>query len=816
MYIVRGVNSGDTLTVLSPDQKNEAEPKLVTISISNVKVPKMGRFTQDEGTFPDEEYAWEAREFVRSRVIGKSIKFIKEAYIEQLGRDVGEIMYQEDGQTKNLGVALAEAGLAELNVKGGAVSDYVKALAEAGVSAIENLRGKYGDDGKDHRRKDAKWDVSPDDLKKIGSMRGEKMQAIVENVFAGHAVRLCLLPHFLYVPAQLTGVVCDKRVITQSERTGPSNADKELWEACHVQAKGLTDRLLRHKEVTVVIDGVQFDSLQVTVMSGDKVFQEELLNRGLAKIFDMTVAMAGPRDRLRAAEQKAKENKVGRWKNFTAAQLVTAGDKAAGDKPGEPAKLPKLADFTGTVLQCVSADTYLVLNDATGEEMRLGLASVRGGGSPNQDAPKPKPEGDGEQQVRQSSNSQASTFARMQRMDAQGIVVFQNFYREGRDFACEQVLGKKVKVKCDFMSKVPEGPQDIPNPQFTIRPAVSIYYDGDKNIGAEVVRAGWAVPIFSKDGQAEDVFKYTDAFQEARDAKRGLHGKKPVEVKVQDMTRPDDDKRGKAMLNYFQRASSGGAGVPKLKAYVEMVMSPSRLRVFVERENVIISLNIAGIASPQMPLPNTNDGPDPLAQEAALFTKKRLLQREVEVEIEHYGMRTFVGNVYLNGKSFAVDLLAEGYATTLGQNTNSMSCKQEAEAAEETAKKNGKGIHTAGFPKKVARTMEKSSNRDRAAFVIGDQKQVPASVTEVVDSTHFFFQTSENKENMKKVEKLIAVKNPEGLASSNEIPYGTMVCARFSQDKRWYRARVTKVHSNKKVDVFFFDYGNRETLPISE
>ena len=39
-----------------------------------------------------------------------------------------------------------------------------------------------------------------------------------------------------------------------------------------------------------------------------------------------------------------------------------------------------------------------------------------------------------------------------------------------------------------------------------------------------------------------------------------------------------------------------------------------------------------------------------------------------------------------------------------------------------------------------------------------------------------------------------------------------VVAAKFEQDKKWYRAQVTKVVSRQEIEVFFVDYGNVSDL----
>ena len=44
---------------------------------------------------------------------------------------------------------------------------------------------------------------------------------------------------------------------------------------------------------------------------------------------------------------------------------------------------------------------------------------------------------------------------------------------------------------------------------------------------------------------------------------------------------------------------------------------------------------------------------------------------------------------------------------------------------------------------------------------------------------------------------------------------GQLYVARNCVDSMWYRARVEEIQEGRKADVFYIDYGNRDTVPLS-
>jgi staphylococcal nuclease domain-containing protein 1 len=43
---------------------------------------------------------------------------------------------------------------------------------------------------------------------------------------------------------------------------------------------------------------------------------------------------------------------------------------------------------------------------------------------------------------------------------------------------------------------------------------------------------------------------------------------------------------------------------------------------------------------------------------------------------------------------------------------------------------------------------------------------------------------------------------------------GDIVSAQFSQDDEWYRAKILQVFPDKKIEVFYIDYGNVRSFDV--
>lgn len=89
-------------------------------------------------------------------------------------------------------------------------------------------------------------------------------------------------------------------------------------------------------------------------------------------------------------------------------------------------------------------------------------------------------------------------------------------------------------------------------------------------------------------------------------------------------------------------------------------------------------------------------------------------------------------------------------------------------------------------------------------------------VSEITEDLHFYAQ---NVDQRNLYEGLIArlrhelTENPP-LPGAYNPRRGDMAAAKFTEDDQWYRVKIEKV-SGPNVNVFYIDYGNRETLNVT-
>ena len=113
--LVKAVNSGDYLTI------NKAG-KDYNVFLASVSAPKMGSASRSE-----EPFGFEAREFLRDKIIGRKCDFHPEYNFG--GREYGSLIVDSE----NMGITIVKAGLAKVVEKKGALpaSSHYEALTEA-------------------------------------------------------------------------------------------------------------------------------------------------------------------------------------------------------------------------------------------------------------------------------------------------------------------------------------------------------------------------------------------------------------------------------------------------------------------------------------------------------------------------------------------------------------------------------------------------------------------------------------------------------------------------------------------------------------
>ena len=364
------------------------------INLAWVQAPKISKRLPPTEANPkgsntiDEPYAWEGREFLRKKLIGKPIQF-KVEYKVPFGaqqRECGVIFLEDE----NIVETLVSAGYVDvIKRKQNTENPDVQRLVELEEAAIAGGKGKHS--GAPGLKREVLHDVEEPE-----KLVGKTFDGIIEHVVSGSTLRIALETKklsFQLATVMLSGIVCPRNPEPYSE-----------------EARFFTETRILQKDVKVRVEQVSTGGksasatpfLVGSVICNKNNIAEHLLREGYARCLDRTLAIAITPDKLRAAETEAKSKKLRLWKNYEQ-KVKTDADT-----------------WVGTVVEVVNADALMVQNNATQEVKKLFLASVR---------PPPRPEGE----------------------KVTRALYDVPFMFEAREFLRTRLIGKKVTVHVDYI-----------------------------------------------------------------------------------------------------------------------------------------------------------------------------------------------------------------------------------------------------------------------------------------------------------------------------------------------------------------------------
>jgi staphylococcal nuclease domain-containing protein 1 len=139
--LVKGVYSGDYIIVSGKVKKNSDDlPEEKKLRLSSVIAPRI----VNENTPEEEPFAWESRNFLRSLILGKVIKYTVDSKSGEI--NLGQIFFEG----KNVNIEIVKNGLAKVaNVKKDdsiLKTDYFTRLTAAENEAKKNKEGVWTED----------------------------------------------------------------------------------------------------------------------------------------------------------------------------------------------------------------------------------------------------------------------------------------------------------------------------------------------------------------------------------------------------------------------------------------------------------------------------------------------------------------------------------------------------------------------------------------------------------------------------------------------------------------------------------------------
>ncbi|KYM96600.1 hypothetical protein ALC62_12727 [Cyphomyrmex costatus] len=729
-------------------------PPEVIITLCNITAPKLERWKGNDNMdeTKDEPYAWEAREFLRRKLIGQDVTFATEKSVNT-ARTYGTVWLGKDRNGENVIDTLVSEGLVTVKKDNRNSTAEQQRLIELENMAKIAKKGKWSDSPVSEHIRDIKWTV--DDPRKLVEKFGKKpIKAVIEFVFDGSTVKAFLLPDFYSIILMISGVRCPGWPNGRRENSvGDPYAD---------EARFFVESRLLHRDVEIVLESVNNNNFIGSVIHPKGNIAEILLSEGFAKCQDWSISNSrSGAEKLYLAEKTAKEARLRLWKDY---------------KPSGPQ-----IEFTGTVVEIVNADA-LIVRTQNGENKKVFLGSIR-------------------PPTREKKNEDSNNTTRSK--DFRPLYDIP-WMLEAREFLREKFIRKNVKVVVDYTHYYPA------RDNFPEKLCCTVTC-GKTNIAEALVGRGLArvIKYRQNDDQRSSQYNLLQvAESKAEKSQHGLHAKKDIPVhRIVDLS--NDPSKAKAFLTSLKRAQG-------IRAVVEFVTSGSRLKLYLPKEDYIIAFVLAGIRTPrcQRTLPSGSViKADEYGEKALAFTKEHCFQRDVEIKIENTETKLsgFIGWLTVNDVNMSVALVEEGLAEVVNF-PDSGELTKTLKAAEERAKAKKLNIwkNRVEAPVETDKIMDEKEGQERK---IDYQKVV---ISEVTDDLHFYAQFVDQGsllENMLLQLRQELAANPP-LPGAYKPTRGDLAVAKFSGDDQWYRVKTEKV-SGTNVSVFYIDYGNRETLNVT-
>lgn len=727
--------------------------------------PKLSRKLQDGTYTTDEPYAWETREFLRKKLIGKEVSFRVE-YKLPFGSTQREcaIVFLGD---ENINETLVTEGLAEV-VKRNQNKDNpdVIRLTELEDSAKSASVGKWSSGEKAVSR------VLLQEVEDGQPLIGQTFEGIVEHVRDGSTLRVGLiLPQS--TPTQIQYQVIS--LVLSGVRSPQSS------EPFGEEAKYFTESRLLQRDVQVRLEQMNNNNFVGTLTFLERDIAEYLLREGYAKCLDWTIGLTKDPKKLRAVELEAKTKKLRLWKDYVSTTAAPSSD-------GKPAA----KDFEAKVVEIVSPEALVVQNIATKEVKKIFLASIR---SPKAPADSPAP---------------------VDRKQFRPLYDIPYFF-EAREFLRKKLIGKNVKVHIDYLQPKSE--------QFPEKLCCTVVTTNDStNVGEALIARGLATVVRYRsddDKRCSDYDSFLAAEQKAQQSQKGIYSGDSEQGLVRIVDLSTDQTKSKSFAPFLTRA----AGV-KREAVVEYLFpSATKVKVYVPKDNCLLNLVISGVNTPKMNDPIAVEA----VNHAKLKILQRDVHIDIETTDKAgnfigslYFERTNNLAVELVRNGF---LSVRDY----NKNADLNKAEVEAKAArkgiwkdwkEEVAADdldNGDDLDQSDDEVKPEDGSDstKASNGKSVDLDLASRKKVVISnVADDFTTIHAQYVSDGPK-----IEELLVRLREEARANPPTpgayIPKrGDLVMAKFSVDQEWYRCKVEKVLNSSEAQVLYIDYGNRETLNV--
>eukprot|EP01087_Luapelamoeba_hula_P012598 TRINITY_DN3518_c0_g1_i1.p1 TRINITY_DN3518_c0_g1~~TRINITY_DN3518_c0_g1_i1.p1 ORF type:complete len:1031 (+),score=206.74 TRINITY_DN3518_c0_g1_i1:113-3094(+) len=300
----------------------------ISVTLSSITVPRLGHGDRD-----DEFFAFEAREWVRKRTIGKRVMvttdYVRPAHVVREDKQgnpsptgaektlPAKAFHTVIADGKNLALGLIDLGYATIIPRGEERSPHFDELSMAQGVAKNKKVGLWGNPANFPRHRVNDISRNAQNAKKLlkgfETREGHRHKGIVEYVISGSRVKIYLPSQTSLITFFLSGARCNPIPTKAQLETGKETP------LCAAEARDFTRSQILHHDVEITIDGQD----QSGAFRGHLFFKKQslglqLLQKGYAQLSRMNRDSDSNdlEPSYKAAEQAAKDERIGIWINY--------------------------------------------------------------------------------------------------------------------------------------------------------------------------------------------------------------------------------------------------------------------------------------------------------------------------------------------------------------------------------------------------------------------------------------------------------------------------------------------------------------------
>ncbi|KAJ2700980.1 hypothetical protein FB645_004798 [Coemansia sp. IMI 203386] len=766
--IVKLALSGDTLILRGPQRGNQPPPER-TLGLSFITAPRLANVKKGQ---TDEEFAYEAREFLRRRTAGKPVRFVVR-FKTPAGREYGSVYVGKEEE--DIAEVLVREGLAKL-------TDQTRSRMKRGITDDDEAEAvAILEDAEEHAKtgKRGMWSSRPDtrprllgfegDAEKfVAKNKGRELRATVEQVRDAATLRVAL-----HLPS------CHQTITLQMAGIRAPSAGGESPEPFGEEARFQVEIKLLQQDVRVRLAAPSqiHGTFVGTIIHPAGNISEWLVSAGYARIVDWSVPyVEGGATRLRELELGAKKRRVKIWKDLKEQPSTPAASSPA-------AKNAK--NFNATVVRVISGDTLVVHNSDTDKDVEIQLASVR--------------------QPRSSETD------------------FSGYAEQARETIRKLCIGRNVQVSIDYTRPAQDG--------FRERDCATVRFNGE-DIGERLVRTGLCTVLRHRNDDLMRSSNYDGlliAGSRAQETKAGVHSGKP-KAASKPVNASENAARARSFITHMQRSGRvpcivdhvlSGARlrliVPKDNTRLTFVLSGIRCpRAPFNNEAGEPFGAEAQALTTRIAMQRNAEFEAEGVDKSGGFIGTLWLSKDQSLteELLEEGLASIHGpsadKSPYSARLYAAEERAQRHKKGMWaeqQSSDKSSASAEAGAAKVAKSKAAEAAAAAG-----AGSNAQTKLAPRMEFL-------DVRVSEMcADPTSFFVQIAQ-KSKADELERLmsdLAIAPANSAADVGFVPKsGQLVRARYTVGDEWHRARIRNVSTAKnECEVFYLDFGNSETLSL--